>query len=239
MTGSDARNTISWGPRDLAEWNVTKLAMDMEGRLQRNKKVSIDVIQLGVVDTARGKSIAILWDFARAAPEQHMGMVAVLQSILNDNRRTLVVHAGKRDIDVLKYAFDIQIQRVGRIVDTQLKYKEWARLSASVRAVSTVEKALKHCAPSAVDPARTAGLNTVLAACGLPINVHKKTMTKVFKKRNHGPAWPKFWDLHKDRTLLLEYAAFDVDQLAQAADMLEMQIKALTATLAKLQKRRS
>ncbi|KNE72845.1 hypothetical protein AMAG_16950 [Allomyces macrogynus ATCC 38327] len=213
--------------------------MDMEGCLQRNEKVSIDVIQLGVMDMARGKPVVFLFDFARAAPKQHMGMVAALRSILNDKRRTLAVHAGKRDIDVLKFAFDIQVQHVDRIVDTQLKYKEWAELSVAARAISTTNKALEHCAPSTVDPARTAGLNTVLTACGLQANEHKETMTKVYKKRNHGPVWPKFWDLHKDRTLLLEYAAFDVDQLVQAADILEMRIKALKATLAMLKKGRS
>ncbi|KNE62352.1 single-stranded nucleic acid binding R3H domain-containing protein [Allomyces macrogynus ATCC 38327] len=259
-TGSDARNT-NWDlvhslprcdiclvstaakargvQRDLAEWNVAKLAMDMEGCLQRNEKVSIDVIQLGVVDMARGKPIVFPSDFARVALKQHMGMVAVLRSISNDKRRTLVVHAGKWDIDVLKFAFDIQVQYVDRIVDTQLKYQEWAELSVAARAISTTNKALKHCAPSTVDPARTAGLYMVMAACGLQANEHMETMTKVDKKRNHGPVWPKYWDLHKDRTLLLEHAAFDVDQLVQEADILEMRIKALKATLATLKKGRS
>ncbi|KAJ3359164.1 hypothetical protein GGF32_009612 [Allomyces javanicus] len=201
---------------DLATPFGTRLAMDMEGSLLLNKRASIDVVQLGGMDRVRGKPVVYVWDFARAAaPKDHERMVKILRSILNDPLRTIIVHGGDADLAMLQRRFRIGIQGKHRFVDTQVLFKNLVELM-----------------PLTVDHALPAGLNTVLTACGLPVNVHKETMKKIYKERNRGHDWPKFWDQHPDETLLLEYAAFDVDQLVQAADVLELQVMVLNVVKA-------
>ncbi|KAJ3371225.1 hypothetical protein GGF31_003402, partial [Allomyces arbusculus] len=210
----------------LAAGTATMLALDIEGSLVRGASASIDVIQLATVDADNGKPAVFVWDFARAASHDHTAMVTALRAILEDARYTFVVHDGRADADVLANLFGIALSRT-RTFDTQVLFKEWAQLSLAVRSALGDEKAVEHCAPPTVDPTRRAGLNVILAACGLPINEHKKTMAAAFKQLDGG-AHVKYWNLHADASLLLEYAAFDVDQLTQAADVLLKRIKALT-----------
>ncbi|KAJ3359165.1 hypothetical protein GGF32_009613 [Allomyces javanicus] len=205
---------------------ATMLALDIEGNLTRGASASIDVIQLATMDADRGKPAVFVWDFARATPHDHMAMVKALRALLEDARHIFVVHDGRADADVLAHLFGITLSRT-RTLDTQVLFKEWVDLSIAVRSALSDEMAVEHCAPPTLDPTRRAGLNVVLAACGLPINEHKKTMAAAFKQLDGG-AHVMYWHLHADATLLLEYAAFDVDQLAQAADVLLKRIRALT-----------
>ncbi|KNE72846.1 hypothetical protein AMAG_16951 [Allomyces macrogynus ATCC 38327] len=202
------------------------LALDTEGNLTRGASASIDVIQLATMDAGSNKPAAYVWDFARATPRDHAGMVTALRAILEDARHLFVLHDGRADADVLTHLFGITLSRT-RTLDTQVLFKEWVELSLAVRSSLGDEMAVEDCAPPTVDPTRRAGLNVVLAACGLPINEHKKTMAAAFKQLDGG-AHVMYWNLHADATLLLEYAAFDVDQLGQAADVLLKRIKALT-----------
>ncbi|KAJ3371226.1 hypothetical protein GGF31_003403 [Allomyces arbusculus] len=216
----------------LTTGTATMLALDIEGNLTRGASASIDVIQIMSTEPTGRKPSVFVWDFARAASHDHTAMVTALRAILEDARHTFVVHDGRPDADVLAYLFGITLPRT-RTLDTQVLFKEWVELSITVRSALGDKKAVKHCAPLTIDSTRRAELNVVLAACGLPINKHKKTMAAAFKQLDGG-AHVMYWNLHADATLLLEYAAFDVDQLAQAADVLLKRIKALTVVRSSL-----
>ncbi|KNE62332.1 hypothetical protein AMAG_07562 [Allomyces macrogynus ATCC 38327] len=222
-------------PGALAANGVTKIAVAVEGVLTRDASTVIDVVEVAYMDPERNKPAAQIWDFARVTPGDRLGMIAALQAVLGDANRTVIMHDGRAAATALADLFHVQIPHMSAL-DTHILFRQWVEFSNAVRAaVGDHGSANENFAPLDVNPTGRAELDTMLAACGLLWNSHQSTLAAAAAAaaQQHGSTTRRtYWDLHPTQSILLENAAFNVDQLVQAADVLLARIQALTVVQA-------
>ncbi|KAJ3359152.1 hypothetical protein GGF32_009599 [Allomyces javanicus] len=217
----------------LAANGVAKIAVAVEGVLTRDSTAVIDVVEIAFMDPARNKPAVQIWDFARVTPGDRLGMIAALQAVLGDANRTVIMHDGRAAATALADVFHVQIPHTSTL-DTQILFRQWVEFSDAVRAATGVGGfGDENFAPVGVDPTVHVNLDMLLAACGLLWNSHQATVAPaVAATASAATVRRTYWDLHPTQSILLEYAAFNVDQLVQAADVLLARIQALAAVQA-------